>query len=334
MYLAVTLISAVLLGVGFVLQQRAAEEVPRIHFLHLHLIAELLHKPRWLGGIAAMVAGELLSSWAEGHVRLALAEPLLATSLLFALVLAVPLSGQALRQSEIIGALLLGGGVGVLALAQVDGSGPVASFGSPGYWWTAAAVALIAAVFVQAGRRRGDERRATLVGAGAGLVFGISDALTRRSVVMLDGHHRFALLTSWPGYAVVGAGIVGVWLMQSAFNSGPLHASLPSMTAGEPIAGMALGVLVFGDRFPVSPGWLALQSAGVVAMLAGVVLVARAPAFADLAKTIAHPRMARPRLPHLELSPPHLVLHPRGEDAATPGRVPDLRPTDLPGGDS
>ncbi len=92
MYLAVTLISAVLLGAGFVLQQRAAEEVPRVHFLHAHLIAELLRKPRWLGGLVAMVAGELLSSWAEGHARLALVEPLLATSLLLALVLAVPLS--------------------------------------------------------------------------------------------------------------------------------------------------------------------------------------------------------------------------------------------------
>ena len=49
--------AAVLLGTGFVLQQRVAERAPKAHFLHLRLLGDLVRKPRWLMGVAAMVGG-------------------------------------------------------------------------------------------------------------------------------------------------------------------------------------------------------------------------------------------------------------------------------------
>lgn len=48
-----------------------------------------------------MAAGQLLSVWVLGHLVLSVAEPLLASSLIFALLLAAPLSGQALRATEL-----------------------------------------------------------------------------------------------------------------------------------------------------------------------------------------------------------------------------------------
>jgi hypothetical protein len=65
--------------------------------------------------------------------------------------------------------------------------------------------------------------------------------------------------------------------MQSAFSAAPLHASLPGITAGEPVVGILLGVIVFGDVIRISPGMIAVQAIGIAALLAGVVLVARAP---------------------------------------------------------
>lgn len=72
--------------------------------------------------------------------------------------------------------------------------------------------------------------------------------------------------------------------MESSFNAAPLHASLPAITAAEPVAGMLLGVVVFGDVVHLSPGMLALQAAGIVALVAGVILVARAPALSQLSR--------------------------------------------------
>lgn len=289
MYVAVSLVAAMLLGIGFVLQQHAAEKLPRAYFLHWKLIAELLRKRLWLAGIITMIAGEVLSAWALGHLNLTVSEPLLTTSLIFALLLAVPISGQLLRRTEIIGALLLTAGVTALSVTR-SVKATSESFGSFGHWPAAAVIGVLAALVVHYGHKRTASVRATMTGIGAGLFFGISDALTRRSVQIIDNHGIVALLGTWSGYAVVATTIVALWLMESAFNAGPLHASLPAISAAEPLAGIVLGVIVFGDRIRVTPGLLALQAASLAAIVGGVVLVARAPVFRGLHPvTTGHP---------------------------------------------
>jgi drug/metabolite transporter (DMT)-like permease len=295
-YVAATVVAAMLSGIGFVLQQHAAEQVQTVEFLRLGLIAKLVHNRRWLGGIAALVAGDLLGAWTLGHLTLSITEPLLTTSLIFALVLAVPLSGQALRRTEIVGAVLLCAGVAVLSATRSVVS-PSESFGSVSHWPAAGLIALIAAVLVSVGRRRSGITRAALTGTASGLVFGIADALTRTSVEILDGHHPVHLLATWPGYATLATSLVGLWLMQNAFNAAPLHASLPAVTAAEPAAGIVLGVVVFGDVVHISPLLLALQAAAIAAMVGGVILVARAPVFRDL-RLRELPHVALERLQH------------------------------------
>ena len=226
-----------LLGIGFVLQQYSAEQDPESRFLSLRFLADLLGKPRWLLGIACMVAG----------------------------------------------ALILIGGVTLLSVAR--STRPVGlSFGSFSHWYAAAIIAGIAFAAVQAGHRTRGHVRATLTGLGAGLVFGIQDALTGQTLEILQGksHSVTMLFTSWPAYALVGAGIVGLWLMQNAFRAAPLRAALPAVAAGEPIAGMALGIVVFGDRVQISAGTPDIEAGGIAALIIGVIAVARSSAFSGL----------------------------------------------------
>ncbi len=278
---AITLVAAMVLGVGFVLQQYAAEQAPQAYFLRLRLITDLLHRPRWLLGLGVMISGQLLSAWSVGHLELSLYEPLLATSLIFALALAVPLSHQRLRATELLGAVILSGGVAALSLSRSPGT-PSASFGSFSDWPAAAGVAVVAYCFIHAGHLRTGQARATLTGIGTGLVYGISDALTRRTVQILDAHSFSGLLTSWPPYCLLAAALIGIWLMQSSFSAAPLHASLPGITAAEPVSGILLGVVVFGDVIRISPGMLAVQAAGIAALVLGVIMVARAPVLGQL----------------------------------------------------
>ena len=277
------LAAAVLLGTGFVLQQRVAEQVPKAHFLHLRLLGDLVRKPRWLLGVAAMVGGQLTSAWVLGHLKLSIAEPLLASNLIFALILAAILSRQRVTKTELIGAIVLSAGVAALALTRAPNSAAV-SFGSFTYWPAAAGVGLLAYALVQAGRRRTGDQRAMLTGIAAGLVFGISDALTRRTMQLLDAHTLTGLFTSWPVYCLVAAGFVGILLLESAFNAGPLRTSLPGIAAAEPVSGIALGMVVFADPVFVSPSMLALRAAGIAALIIGVVMVARAPVLCSLRK--------------------------------------------------
>ncbi len=280
---ATTLVAAVLLGIGFVLQQYAARQEPESRFLSPRILTDLLRKPRWLIGIACMICGYLLAAWSIGHLELTLVEPLLATNLLFALILAVPLSKQAVHWTEVSGALILCLGVALLSVSR--STKPIGlSFGSFSHWPAAAIIAGIAFVSVQIGLRQRGPARATLTGLAAGLVYGIQDALTRQTLEILQGHPITVLLGAWPPYCLLATGIVGLWLMQNAFSAGPLHASLPTIAAGEPVAGIVLGIVVFGDRIQISPGPLAIEAGGIAALIVGVVLVARSSAFGGLRK--------------------------------------------------
>jgi drug/metabolite transporter (DMT)-like permease len=308
---ATTLLAAVLLGVGFVLQQFAAEQEPESRFLHLRILTDLLRKPRWLLGIGCMVAGYLLAAWSIGHLELTLVEPLLTTYLVWALILAVPLSKQPVRATEVVGAVILCGGVALLSLSR--SITPIGlSVGSFSQWYAAAIIAGVAFVAVLIGYRRTGQVRATLTGLAAGLVFGIQDALTRQTLEILQGNSFTALFSAWAPYALVGAGIVGIWLMQNAFSAAPLHASLPAIAAGEPIAGIALGIVVFGDSIQVTPGMLAIQAGGIAALIIGVVAVARSSAFSGLRKITGRTAPHAPHGPDDHLSPA------RSSDAQVP----------------
>ncbi len=314
---AITLVAAVLLGVGFVLQQQSAEAAPESHFLRLRLFGDLFRKRKWLAGIVCMILGQILAAWSIGHLALSLVEPLLTFNLLVALVLAVPLSHQPVRITEVVGALLLIAGETILSLARsIEPIGE--SFGSFSHWPAAAGIACIAFAAVQAGRHRSGKQRATLTGLGAGLVFGIQDALTRQTLQILQLHGISGLLHSWSAYCLVATGAVGLLLMQSAFSAGPLHASLPTITAGEPVAGILLGIVVFGDRISLSPASLAMHAGGLAALVIGVILVARAPALSSLRQAVVEPV----HLPRRRDTGPQRTLT-RTPDGTPPPGMPD-----------
>jgi hypothetical protein len=323
-------IAAVLLGAGFVLQQDAAQRVPQSDYLRVRLVADLLRQRRWLAGLGLMIAGMLLSGLVIGHMVLALSEPLLATNLLVALIIAGRISGQRVRARELIGAVILLGGVSALSVARSVTS-VQDSVGSPAYWpYAGAAIAAAAAGFAIAGRRRRGDLRGLLTGTAAGLVLGAQDALTRVTVRSLGSVHELTdLLSSWPAYSLIAVGFIAVLLMQSAFSSAPLHASLPGITAAEPVAGIALGVVAFREKVPASPLLIALQVAGLLALLLGVILVARSPALAGLRqyhgpgehllRRDREPRRPRRSAPELEIRPGLASAEPGGPGPVSTG---------------
>jgi len=305
----------------------------------LRLITDLLRQPRWLTGIACMIGGQVLAAWSIGNLSLAFVEPLLTTNLVFALILAVPITKAKLRFWEIFGAVVLCTGVALLSASR--SAKPIGlSFGSVTHWPAAAVIAALAFAAVHAGRQHPGRARAMLTGAGAGLVFGIQDALTRQTLQTLSSNGVGAMFATWAPYALVGAGAIGIWLMQSAFNAGSLPLSLPAVSAGEPLVGILLGVLVFGDRIQITPGELALQACGIVALVVGVILVGRAPALSELR------RLTPTGLPHISGSLPTLPgihgLHGRpgpdhpgdphlnGHAPVDAARAADSRPADEP----
>jgi hypothetical protein len=62
-----------------------------------------------------------------------------------------------------------------------------------------------------------------------------------------------------------------------AFQAGALGASLPIIDTVEPVAGVLIGTVVFGEHLAASPAGLAVQAAGAAAAGAGILLLGSAP---------------------------------------------------------
>jgi drug/metabolite transporter (DMT)-like permease len=263
------------LGAGFAIQQHAAYREPLQKMLHLGLLIDLIRRPIWLAGVGAMVCGQILGGLALDVADVSLVEPLLATSLIFALLTAHLMYREPVAATQWWGAVLVSGGVAMyLALGQPHGGRPAGP--DSVRWAGAAAVLLIAAVLVTIGRRRSLRVRALLLGTSAGVLYGLQDALTRDSLTRLPGG-AVGVVTSWQPYVLVAVAVVGLLLMQSAFDAAPLRVSLPAVTAAEPLSGIALGVGVFLERLRVSPQTLAGEVLGLVILVVGIVLLSRSP---------------------------------------------------------
>lgn len=269
--------SACCLGLGFVLQQQAAQRAPQSDILHWRLLLDLVRMPEWLLGTAFTTSGLILSAFALDKGEVSLVEPLLATNLLFAMALSRVITRQSLGRSGWAGVSMIAIGVAAFIVAgKPQGGGPEA--GPLRHWLVLGIVVGLALVLVSAARRMPLFEEATLLALAAGLLYGLQDALTRVTAQRLDKGGIGLALAGWELYVVIAIGVVGLLLVQSAFEAAPLKMSLPALTAAQPLAGIFCAVGFLGDRLRVTPWALAVQAAGLLAIVLGVWIVGRHPA--------------------------------------------------------
>jgi drug/metabolite transporter (DMT)-like permease len=275
MVFVVGVAAALLLGLGYVLQQRVAAMASLDELLRFRLLFDLMHRPLWWAGIGAMVIGELLAGLALQLATVAVVEPLLSTSLLFALAFAGLSARIRIRWTEVSGAVLLSAALGVFIAVGQPHSSPNPDPNNAIITIAVCCVVAAVGILVFLGKRRDLVRESILLATAAGLLYGLQDASTRAALVQADDHGISSILFNPWGYLVVGAAVVGILLSQSAFKAARLDYSLPPIAAAEPIAGIALGVSLLGDVVSVSVLGLAVESICLVAMVAGVVLIGR-----------------------------------------------------------
>lgn len=270
-------IAACLLGLGFVLQQHAAREAPISDLLRFRLLLDLLREPVWLAGIASMVAGQLFSVLALAEGDISRVEPVLATNLLFAMAVARRISGERLGPTGWAGVLLLSGGVAAFIVAGRPQNGS-ATVSPLRHWLVVGGLLGLALVLVLVARHTPLLQEPPLLAAAAGALYGLQDAFTRVSTTIAGDSGIAALALSWEPYAIVALAVTGLMLVQSAFEAGLLRASLPSLTAAEPLAGIICGIGFLGDRLRVTPGALTWEILGLCGVVAGVFILGRHPA--------------------------------------------------------
>ncbi|HUK68704.1 MAG TPA: DMT family transporter [Streptosporangiaceae bacterium] len=261
-------------GVAAAVQHRQAQLAPRAGALPFRLLAHLARRPLWLAGIALAGAAYGLQALALAFGPLALVAPIVATDLLFALPVAARWSRRPLGARDWLGCVLAAGGVAVFLATSPPSSGR--SDAPPRDWMLAfGTVALICVVAVTTGRLGAGAARAAPMATAAGVVFGLTAAVTLSFTRLLRAAGPGASLAHWQPWAMLALGTAGLLLSANAFQAGALAASLPIMDTVEPTSGVLIGTLLFGEHLAASPVGVAVQLTGAAAAFAGITLVSQ-----------------------------------------------------------
>ena len=283
--LAVTLAVAAALAfaVATVTEQRAAAESSDEDARGSRFIGQLIRNPRWLAALAGNTAGFGLQAAALAVGSVLVVQPILVTSLIFALPLSAHLAHRRLSWTAGAWGVLLGGSLSLFLLLGDPNKG--ATRGSSRDWLLVCVIVIpvVVACMVVAHPLSGAPR-ASLLAVAVGLLGGVLAVLTK-AVVAAAEHGIVQVLQTGETYGLAVVGLAGMYLQQLAFQAGDLPASLPILTVVEPVVAALLGVTLLHEQLQASGVRLSVLMLCVVAMAASTMALSRAQATRALAQT-------------------------------------------------
>jgi drug/metabolite transporter (DMT)-like permease len=211
---------------------------------------------------------------ALGHGSLVLVQPLLVCGLLFALPLGAWLAGSRMTRRDWWGAGAVVVGLSMFLVTASPGKGH-AEVANRDWIILFLVTGLVIAALLLGTSRGGSRRRAALLAAAAAVNYGVTAALTKAVAHLLAGG-VVELLESWELYVLVGAGLLGMLMAQSAFQAGELDASLPVLTVVDPVVSIMIGAFLFGEGVRSGLAPTTVESLGLVLMTLGVFALSKA----------------------------------------------------------
>ena len=283
MDIVLALAAALFFAFGTVLQQRAGLEKPA-EGSSAGLLVQMAKRPVWLAGIAADALGFLCQAAALAVGRLAVVQPLLVSTVVFALPLGAKLTGQRVRRTDVMAALLVVAAlIAFLTIANPSGGTDDAPFGE---WAIAIGICcgLCVPLFLL-GKVGSPGRRAATLGTATGILFALSAAFTK---VVADQFEDgvFEIFVNWHLYALIVVGYASMTLNQLALNTGSLAPAVATSLAFDPIASVVLGVTLLDESLHTSPAGIAGTVLALGAALAGMTVLARSQSQAEGPKPV------------------------------------------------
>jgi drug/metabolite transporter (DMT)-like permease len=264
--------AAVSWALANVLQQRIAARLPSASAFDPAVLLRLIRRPLWLAGMVLVIAAFALQATALGTGRLVVIEPVLASSLLVALVLAARADKHRMRPGEWAASFATFAGLaGFLVTSQSSGGEPIAGTEPLGL-----AVAMATGVAVVCGGLAGrlpGPSRALLLGVGGGIAAGVTDALTK-SVAALAGTRALSIFADARFYLLVWVGLLTFVVQQNGYRAARLAGFLPMFSVLEPVVGAIAGLLIYHERLDGGSARIVVEAVASVAAIWGIVRLA------------------------------------------------------------
>jgi hypothetical protein len=261
--LAITLVSACALNVGYLMEHAAVRTLPPLSFRRPFVsVRLLLGTPRWLGGFATEVCGWGLYVLALALAPLSLVQATAAGGVGILAVMTARVTHTPLSRHERVAVVLAVAGLALLGISLAgehgEGSGP--GYLSVALWiaGSAGAAALVLRFLpplVSPG---------AAFGLGAGLLFAAGDIATK-ATVETGGHTVFVAAL------ILGYG-AGTGVLQAGFQRGSALVAAGLATLLTNALPIAAAMTIFGE--PLPGGWLgAVRIAAFAAVVTGAVFL-------------------------------------------------------------
>src|SRR6476659_1207016 len=273
--IALALACALVANLGFFYKYRGANEVPKVDIRHPWRSAKALYSSKWftLGMITAT------ASWGLHVGALALApmsvvQVALAAGVVFIAVMADRLFGFEVGRRQWIGLSLMAAGLAVLGITAPAMHGAHSQFSVAAMIGFEAGLFGLGGLLIMGPRIGGPvEHHGIMLGAAAGILFGVSDTAIKALTGITGAHGLLGLLLSpWLLVAVL-ASIVAFYASARGLKDGDAVPVIAITGTAANIAGITGGILVFGDPMAGSLLGLTLQAIAFVAVIVAAAMM-------------------------------------------------------------
>jgi drug/metabolite transporter (DMT)-like permease len=270
-----SLACAFVANLGFFYKYRGANSVASVDVRHPLRSIRTLFSSKWFA-IGMIVA---TASWALHVAALALApmsvvQVALAAGVVLIAVMADRMFGFEVGPRQWLGLWLMAAGLVMLGLTLPAMHGAHSQFSDPAMISFEAGLFGLGGLLIMGPRMGGPaEHHGMMLGAASGILFGVSDTSIKALTGIIGAHGPLAVLLSpWLAVAVL-ASIVAFYASAKGLQEGEAVPVIAVTGTAANIAGIAGGILVFGDPLPGSPVGIVLQSLAFILVLVAAALM-------------------------------------------------------------
>src|ERR1035437_10342859 len=274
-------------NLGFFYKYRGANSVPKVQVMHPLRSAKSLYSSKWFA-LGMLIA---TARWGLHVAALALApmsvvQVSLATGVVFIAVMAERVFGFSVGRRQWIGLVLTAAGLVLLGVTLPS------MHGSHSHFSDVAMISFEAGLFglgglLLMGPRMGGrvEHHGVMLGAASGILFGVSDTAIKALTGITGAHGLLGLILSpWLMVAVL-ASVVAFYASASALQDGEAVPVIAVTGTAANIAGIAGGIVVFGDPMAGNTLGIVLQALAFVLVIVASAMMPAPVRAAGVAQT-------------------------------------------------
>jgi drug/metabolite transporter (DMT)-like permease len=253
-------------NLGFFYKHRGANAVAKVQMRHPLHSARVLYSSKWFA-LGMLIA---TASWGLHVAALALApmsviQVSLAAGMVFIAVMAERMFGFEVGRRQWIGLFLTAAGLAMLGLTLPSLHGAHSQFSQAAMISFEAGLFGLGGLLIMGPRMGGPvEHHGVMLGAASGILFGVSDTAIKALTGITGAHGMLGLILSPWLLVAVTASIIAFYASARGLQDGEAVPVIAVTGTAANIAGIAGGIIVFGDPMAGSALGITLQALAFV----------------------------------------------------------------------